>query len=158
MSARGVVRLVPMSQEAFTTWRAKLIPGYAAENVASGRWTADEALAQSERQINELLPGGVGSPNQFLWSTVDERGDAAGTLWVGTERRPDHAFIYDIELDESRRGQGLGTAALGALEDWARAHGITTIGLHVFGRNRGAWRLYQRLGYVETNINMEKQL
>jgi hypothetical protein len=35
-----------------------------------------------------------------------------GTLWIGMH--PEHgdcAFIYDIEVDESRRGEGLGRAS-----------------------------------------------
>ena len=44
------------------------------------------------------------------------------------------------------------------LEDWCRSNGFTSIGLHVFGHNTGAWQLYKRMGYVETNVSMEKQL
>jgi RimJ/RimL family protein N-acetyltransferase len=69
-------------------------------------------------------------------------------------RRPD----VDDHRRRRPRGQGLGTAALAALEEWARARGITTIGLHVFGDNEGAWRLYRRLGYIETSVQMEKRL
>ena len=90
---------------------------------------------------------------------LDSDGDDVGVLWVATDRRPGHAFIYDIEMNsEARRGEGFGTATLLALDDWCRANGVSSIGLHVFGHNGGAWRLYKRMGYVETSVQMEKHL
>ncbi len=147
-----------MSPERYVTWRAYSVAGYAEENVKSGRWTEDEALSKSEADFNALLPNGLDTTGHELWSVVDTAGDEAGVLWVATDRRPGYAFIYDIEMNPDRRGGGFGTATLLALDDWCRANGISSIGLHVFGHNQGAWRLYRRLGYVETSVQMEKHL
>jgi RimJ/RimL family protein N-acetyltransferase len=152
------VTLEPMSPATYETWRASSVASYAAENVKSGRWIEDESLAQSDAEFVQLLPNGLGSPGNYLWTVRTSDGDDVGILWVSTDRRPGHAFIYDIEMDESRRGQGFGTSALEALEEWARSQGITSIGLHVFGHNSGAWKLYKRMGYVETSVQMEKHL
>jgi GNAT superfamily N-acetyltransferase len=152
------VQLVPMSPERYVTWRAYSVAGYAEENVTSGRWTADEALSEAQKQFEQLLPDGPDTAGHNLWSVVDAAGDEVGILWVAADRRPGHVFIYDIEMNPDRRGGGFGTATLLALEDWCRANDIDAIGLHVFGHNQGAWRLYKRMGYVETNVNMEKQL
>ena len=154
----ATVTLVPMSPERYVTWRVYSVAGYAEENVKSGRWTEDEALEKSEADFNTLLPQGLDTAGHELWSVVDAAGDEAGILWIATDRRPAHAFIYDIEMNPERRGGGFGSAALLALEDWCRANGISTIGLHVFGHNEGAWRLYKRMGYVETSVQMEKHL
>ena len=140
------------------TWRVYSVASYAEENVRSGRWTDDEALAKSESDFNALLPDGLDTTGHFLWSVVDSAGDEVGILWVATDRRPGNAFIYDIEMHPERRGEGFGTATLAALEDWCRANDISSIGLHVFGHNEGAWRLYKRMGYVETGVQMEKHL
>jgi ribosomal protein S18 acetylase RimI-like enzyme len=147
-----------MTDAAYIAWRDRSVREYAAEHVRSGGWTAEEAPAKAEAQFVQILPDGLATPGQFLWTVRDSNGKDAGILWVGTERRAGHAFIYDIEIDDARRGQGLGTAAMLALEDWARASRIHTIALHVFGHNTGAWQLYKRLGYVETNIQMERRL
>jgi len=154
----ATVTLVSMSPERYVTWRVYSVAGYAEENVKSGRWTADEALSHSEADFKTLLPDGLDSAGNELWSVVDSAGDEVGILWIATDRRPAHAFIYDIEMNPDYRGEGFGTATMLALEDWCRANAISSIGLHVFGHNEGAWRLYKRLGYVETNVNMEKQL
>jgi GNAT superfamily N-acetyltransferase len=154
----ATVTLVPMSPERYVTWRAYSVAGYAEENVKSGRWTQDEALSRSQADFEALLPQGTHTPGHYLWSVTETSGDEAGILWVATDRRPKYAFIYDIEMDPDRRGQGFGTATLAALDDWCRANGISTIGLHVFGHNKGAWELYRRVGYVETSVQMEKHL
>lgn len=154
----AAVELVRMANDAFLSWRAHSVREYAAEHVKSGGWSAEEAPAKAESQFQQILPDGVATKGQFLWTIRDAAGADVGILWVGTEQRPGHAFIYDVEIAEERRGQGLGTAAMVALEEWARASGIATIGLHVFGHNTGAWQLYKRLGYIETNVQMEKRL
>jgi RimJ/RimL family protein N-acetyltransferase len=40
----------------------------------------------------------------------------------------------------------------------ARALGCRELALHVFGHNLQARRLYAKLGYAETNVNMSKPL
>jgi RimJ/RimL family protein N-acetyltransferase len=154
----ATVRLEPMTPERYVTWHAYSVAGYAEENVRSGRWTKEEALSRSEADFESLLPNGLDTVGQELWSVVDSAGEEVGILWIATDRKPNHAFIFDIEMNPDRRGEGFGTATLLALEDWCREHDISSIGLHVFGHNEGAWRLYKRMGYVETNVNMEKRL
>jgi GNAT superfamily N-acetyltransferase len=152
------VTLVPMSEARYEVWRDRAVAEYAAEHVKTGRWTAEEAPERSAEQFAELLPDGPATPDHWLWTVRSSAGDDVGVLWVARQPRPGLAFIFDIEMDESRRGQGFGTATLQALEEWCRANAFTSIGLHVFGHNTGAWQLYKRMGYVETNVNMEKQL
>lgn len=154
----ATVELIPMTDAAYTAWRERSVREYAAEHVKTGNWSEEDAPAKAEAQFAHILPAGLATPGQFLWTVRDAAGDDVGILWVGTERRPGYAFIYDIEIADDRRGQGLGSAAMLALEEWARASGIDTIGLHVFGHNTGAWQLYKRLGYIETNVQMEKRL
>ena len=50
------------------------------------------------------------------------------------------------------RGAGRGRPAE------ARRLNVRSIGLHVFGHNTGARKLYQRLGYRETSVVMRKDL
>jgi GNAT superfamily N-acetyltransferase len=61
-------------------------------------------------------------------------------------------------VEPEARGRGYGRAALEALHAWAREHGFERVGLHVFGSNEVARRLYLRTGYVETDVMMEKRL
>jgi GNAT superfamily N-acetyltransferase len=153
------VRLDPMSAVEYAAWRERAVAYYADDHVAAGNWPRDEALARSEAEFDRYLPAGTSTPENWLWTIRDQDGAGAGILWVArSTQKPDMAFIYDITIADERQGHGLGSATLRWLDDWAREHGFASIGLHVFAFNHGARRLYQRMGYVETDIQMAKQL
>jgi ribosomal protein S18 acetylase RimI-like enzyme len=61
-------------------------------------------------------------------------------------------------VDEAYRGRGYGRAAPEALEPLAISLGYGSIGLHVFGDNEVARRLYRSAGYAETDVSMLKRL
>ena len=48
--------------------------------------------------------------------------------------------------------------AMTEVENFAKSLSAETIGLHVFGHNNRAIKLYEKLGYKATNISMSKQL
>lgn len=147
-----------MTEAEFRAYREEAVRTYAEEKVAAGNWSADEALLRSEREFSSLLPEGVASRNQHLF-TVRDAAETVGLIWFAVdEAKPTAAFIYDFSVNEAHRGKGYGKGALQALEDRARALGVTSISLHVFGHNRVARALYEKLGYETTNINMTKKL
>lgn len=68
----------------------------------------------------------------------------------GSRRRIAHRGSLGISVCEKWRGQGIGSALLQALIDWAEANPlIERIGLVVLFNNEGAIRLYRRFGFVE---------
>ena len=64
-------------------------------------------------------------------------------------------MIWDREAETASRPA---MRALQAVESTAAAAGATSIGLNVFANNKEAQALYQKLGYVPTNLNMYKSL
>ena len=58
-------------------------------------------------------------------------------------------YIYEIHLDESLRGQGLGSRLVGFVEHVARECHIGKTMLTVFTVNKGAKKLYEKLGYTK---------
>jgi ribosomal protein S18 acetylase RimI-like enzyme len=87
-------------------------------------------------------------------------GEAVGHAWVEL-RRPSvggDAWIFDIEVLENQRGKGFGRALLRATEREAAAHGVTTMGLNVFGANTVARGLYESSGYETVTLQMRKRL
>jgi len=148
-----------MTQEAYTRWLEPTIREYAQEHVEAGNWSADQALDLARRQFAELLPAGTETAGHTLWTIEDEDGRDVGMLWVAPNPTlPDALWIYDFSVVPEARGRGIGGAALDALEAWARERGIVLIGLHVFGSNDVARRLYLRSGFVETDVSMVKRL
>lgn len=58
-----------------------------------------------------------------------------------------------VRADARRRG--LGRALVGRVEDWARAHGATTVVLWSDDRFTDAHRLYERCGYRDTGARRD---
>jgi len=57
------------------------------------------------------------------------------------------AWIAEVSVREDRRNRGYGSAMLRAGQTDLARRGVHRVGLHVFGVNTGARRLYRRLGY-----------
>lgn len=150
-----------MTQEEFEPWLARSIEEYAGEKVKNGAWQPEDALERSRQEHSQLLPDGLASKDQYLYTLHDEAtGQKVGVLWFAVVhwvgRRS--AFVYDIAVDEPQRHKGYGTQAMRALEDKVRALGLDTIGLHVFGHNTIARDLYLKLGYEIADYEMVKKL
>jgi ribosomal protein S18 acetylase RimI-like enzyme len=62
--------------------------------------------------------------------------------------RIDEAYIYSVSVTESWRGHGVASRLLDALHNRARSYGKRYTLLEVAASNRGARKLYERLGYV----------
>ncbi|HXN92242.1 MAG TPA: GNAT family N-acetyltransferase [Candidatus Sulfotelmatobacter sp.] len=154
------INLEPMTQEQYEAWLPGEVADYAHEHVLTGRWSEAEALQLSRDEHEKLLPQGLATPDNHLWSIVRSSDrEPVGMLWMGVVHKPSRrAFIYNIEIYPQFRRHGYAMQAMLRLEEEARGLGLDAIGLHVFGHNTAARPLYEKLGYVPTNINMTKGL
>jgi ribosomal protein S18 acetylase RimI-like enzyme len=156
-----MIELQPMSKEAFKKYYDASVVEYAREMAAAGNVSQEEARAASEKQFADLLPDGLESPGQHIFTIWDQQNErSVGMVWLGERAhgQTSQAVIYDIRVDEGLRGQGYGSAALQAVEEVVQDLDLPEIWLHVFGHNTGARRLYDRLGYEVTNVTMRKKL
>ena len=152
-----MVKLIKMQQEDFEPYLERGIREYAADHVRNGNWSAEEAVERSKKEFEQLLPDGVNSKDQFLYSIVDEPdGNKIGLLWV--QVKDQKAFIYDFILDEAFRGKGYGKQALIAMDEKLKSMNVESVGLHVFGDNITAQELYKKMGYQITGIHMKKEI
>ena len=150
--------LRPMSDLEFTTWLAEAVPAYAADKVASGQWAKDAALDLSKKEHDQLLPQGLLSADNHLYSIVDAEGAAVGVLWFAVRSKFNAriAYVFDIDVWPEHQRRGHGTRAFAALESEVQRLGLAGIALHVFGHNTGARALYAKLGFQPTNISLYK--
>lgn len=155
-----MVTLVPMDEAAFQKYRETAVETYAQEHVKAGNWHPDEALQQSEESFQKLLPQGLTSPDQHLFSIVNESGTVAGMLWFAHQRSGPEpvAFIFDFQIYPQFRRRGYGKEALLALEEKAHAFQIPRLSLHVFGHNHAARALYEKVGYEVKSVMMSKKI
>ena len=155
-----MIRLEPLTADAWQRWTADSIPAYAADKVRVGAWPAEGAEARAAADLLSILPDGQSTPGHDFRSIVNDEGEHVGVLWFaaaeGSLRRA--VFIWDILIFEAFRGRGYGRAALSALEPIVRELGYAEIGLHVFGDNEIARNLYRSAGFVETDVSMVKRL
>jgi ribosomal protein S18 acetylase RimI-like enzyme len=156
-----IVRCVPFDEADFAAWLAQAVPAYALAHVQDGSWAPAESLQLSQQAHAALLPQGLATPGHvFSHLLVDDDPEPAGLLWwAPTESAGvQGAYVYGLEVVERARRRGVASAALAELERCARAQGLAFVALHVFGTNLAARRLYERVGFAATNINMRKEL
>jgi ribosomal protein S18 acetylase RimI-like enzyme len=143
-----------------THWLERTLAEYAAEREQNG--DSQEKSREAADQTHErFFPGDKPVRGQLAGRLLLD-GDAVGTLWLGPRdpAAPDSPewWVWDIEIVEDRRGQGLGRRAMLLAERIAAEHGAGTLGLNVFGSNTVARRLYESLGYATMSTQMSKPL
>ena len=155
-----MLQLVPMTESEFTAYLATAVRGYADAHARAGDVAPEEALERAQKDYDELLPEGLRSQNQHLFTLAHETHGAVGLVWFQLKERGGKktAFLYDIEVREDLRGQGLGRRALELVEAKLRELGARSVGLNVFGYNHAARALYEKMGYQITGMGMKKEL
>ena len=156
------LRLRPMRDDEWDAWYAWALPEYADDLVRNESLTPEDALVQATKEADALLPDGLATPGHHLL-VAEDAGDGrrVGYLWFGHRARepdPGVAWLYDIFVEETDRGRGVGRALMRLLEVEVRAAGMHRIELNVFGDNAHAQRLYESLAYVEMARQMGKDL
>lgn len=156
-----MVQLIPMKETDYEQFLDWAVLDYAQEQVKARTWKPEDARRLAEETFESLLPEGLSSPNQYLHVIVDETGDRhVGFLWYGLRDGEGEPFaaLYEFVIFEAYRRQGYGSESLRALEKRVKESGVNKIVLHVFGHNEAARALYKKLGYVERNVTMAKEL
>jgi ribosomal protein S18 acetylase RimI-like enzyme len=105
----------------------------------------------------EVLAEIIASPATALFLARDgSEGAILGSLTLALFRIPTglRAWIEDVVVDESARGQGVGMALNEAALDRARQAGARTVDLTSRPSREAANRLYRRLGFVERETNV----
>ena len=150
-----------MTPAEFEAIRNRMVQEYAAEHVAAGNWSAEDAERRATEDTRALLPQGVETPGMLMLVAETSGAEVVGRVWLALERQPGSgggAWIYDIEVALEHRGQGFGRALLAAAEDEAARRGVDSIGLNVFGTNTVAQSLYRSAGYDVAAMQLHKKL
>lgn len=154
-----MITLVPMPDDDFQSFEAECTSAYARDNVRAGRWTQSSGLARAQDEFHRLLPGGLHSPNHFIYNIQEQPSQqAVGFLWFAEFNadgvRTGH--VYSVHIQPEHRGHGHAKAAIDLIEARGLARGLRAVSLHVFAHNAAAQALYRSLGYGITGFNMLK--
>jgi ribosomal protein S18 acetylase RimI-like enzyme len=159
MPAEPVVRLRPMRAEEYPAFLVASKAGYAEDIEVHGGQTRDAARQKAEADFPAVLPNGLESPGHSIF-VLEAEGVPVGRLWLAERDSGGRRvlFVYDISVEPEQQGRGYGRAAMLLAEEQARRRGIGRVELNVFGGNEVARGLYRSLGFVETSVQMGKDL
>jgi ribosomal protein S18 acetylase RimI-like enzyme len=151
-----LITLNEMNSAAFQNYINYAVKSYAEEHVKAGNWNEQESIDKATKEYEMLLPEGLKTANNKLFTIFFEKQEV-GMIWLA-HKSNEKGFIYDINIWEDYQGRGYGKQAMKEIEVIGRNLGLKYIRLHVFGHNKVARDLYQKLGYKDTDIIMEKAL
>jgi len=97
-------------------------------------------------------------------SAQGKGGDVIGYVYAALEPiswkelRDACGFIHDILVEEHGRRHGVATALMEAAMAWLKERGAPRVVLGTAEQNEGAQRLFARLGFRRTMVEMTKEL
>jgi ribosomal protein S18 acetylase RimI-like enzyme len=154
------MQMLPMSEKDYEKFYERALREYTKDVAQSNAQSIEESLPITTKQMKDLLPKGMKTEKNFFYCMYDDQEKNVGDLWFAVMdiKGRDKIFIFDIFVDASTRGQGIGKKALTWLEEKTRENSLSEIALHVFGHNKRAQKLYSEMGYEITSIQMVKKL
>jgi len=152
-----------LGDEALVRGIIDLLDAYAREPVGGLSPLADDVRARLLKDLRRV-------ENAVVFAAVT---DAERVIGIAVCFRAYSTFkagpllnIHDLAVLPDRRGMGVGSALLAAVEQRARADGCCKLTLEVLDDNLGARRLYERVGFGDggpgehetTTLFMQKPL
>ncbi len=153
-----MISLRAMKADEFPSYRDYFIVDYADEISANFGHTLEQSRIIASKELAEDLPQNVSTPNHYLLCIEQNANITIGYLWYKLFDEGATAFILDFVLFKEFRGQGLGKAAMIALEEQLSQSGTKQIKLRVAYKNDRARQLYEKVGFNITGFNMSKLL
>ena len=95
---------------------------------------------------------------------ADDNGDVVGYAYAAAEGydymalRGPAGVLHDIIVDPKHRGRGVGRLLLEAALEFLRSRGAPRVVLSTAERNEAAQRLFARMGFRRTMIEMTREL
>jgi GNAT superfamily N-acetyltransferase len=94
---------------------------------------------------------------------AERQGDLMGYVYAGLEPlswkelREPAGFVHDVVVDESARGQGIAVRLVETAAAWLAGRGVPRVMLWTAQKNAPAQRLFDRLGFRRTMIEMTRE-
>lgn len=139
----AVLEISPRLTEGFAPWR---VPERVDSTV---RGWVEKAIADHDED------------GDFLVVAESQDGEIVGFLGAHVQ---DHyisgrdAYVGEVAVAHSDEGAGVGRALLDAAEAWARSMGCERFTLQTGAANTRAREFYRRLGFVEEDVSLAKEL
>lgn len=95
---------------------------------------------------------------------AEQRGEVVGYVYAGIEPqswkelREEAGFIHDVVVDERGRRKGLAGRLIAVALEWLASRGMPRVVLWTAEQNIDAQRVFSRLGFRKTMIEMTREL
>jgi GNAT superfamily N-acetyltransferase len=74
------------------------------------------------------------------------------------DRSRQNGFFSAVAIRKEFRNQGIGSGLCDHIEDWLHKQGCASINIQCYCRNSGAKKLYEKRGYIEAVVILNKSL
>ena len=138
-------RMTGQEYEVFYRWS---VEHQAQELVEEMKMSENRAMAEAEKEIEEMLPQGKDSENSQLM-TIMADDENVGFIWFLYEETEGkrQCFLCDLAIWEKYRQKGFGQIAVHLMEEKAGKDGLQECVLFVRNDNQEAVKLYEKCGY-----------
>ena len=146
-----MLELKPMNQDIYNHYITYSKNNYAQEITKARGISIEEAMQITNKEYDTLLPDGLQSKNQYLYTIENNENENIGIMWFSSQSNhgDNELFLCDVEVNKEYRGKGYGRESMDLLESKVKEFNINTISLHVFLHNKIAYSLYNKIGYKE---------
>ncbi|QWC23677.1 GNAT family N-acetyltransferase [Bacillus haikouensis] len=117
----------------------------------------EDVNEKARNQLHNLLPNGIHTDGHYLFN-INHDNQTIGYLWIKKDEEKKSVFLYEIFIFNEFRNMGYGTRAMKKIESWMIQHDLLYLKLHVFGNNREARKLYEKIGFGIAGVNMFKKV
>ncbi|MBI3786155.1 MAG: GNAT family N-acetyltransferase [Deltaproteobacteria bacterium] len=117
----------------------------------------------AEAGYGHFLLSQLNSQDSILF-VAELQGKVIGYVYAGIEPlswkelRDRAGFIHDVFVESGARGRGIATRLVNAAAEWLGAAGVPRIMLWTAEPNAPAQRLFQRLGFRPTMVEMTREV
>ena len=148
--AKERIKFVPLSRNDKNVAYKKL----------SDEYSSDLCIAKCENSIENVrseFRAIIFNPKNTICYITDDN-TKIGYIFYNINESNNFTFLYNIRIFDEFQKKGYGTRSLNLLEEKMKENNIKYIKLHVFAHNKIARNLYKKLNYIESSINMVKEI
>ena len=88
-----MLRLEKMTATHFDDYMSRSIKEYALEKVQAGSWTQEDSLGNAKLTYDRLLPDGLNTPDNFLFSIINDD-NVIGYIWLGADSENKNIALF----------------------------------------------------------------
>lgn len=92
----------------------------------------------------------------FVQGIIDRHKDEV--LYNLSHKAGDHGWIGELYVSPHFRNKGVGRELIGAMTDYFKKNGCTSVRLHVLAHNKNAIATYEKIGFAMRNHEMRMEI